>query len=442
MSPCLEDCPTEIVEAISILLDLTDIQSLRQSCKSLATKIAHGHFKSYYRSKRIDLTLHALRAFVSATQAGRLGCLVEELVLVGLVNLAEEQNTGSNPELHLATAKAELDLLSKAFNALTASKKSREFISLSLEVEVVQDKLRLLPAAVTGEGWKCVWRRAAWTFHITVDALAASRLPLEQLNVFNSHQSQSCSLACEELSRAVFQDQGLATSFASLKSLSISLSDRIIENLPAFDFSQPVKEKDIREAESKATAKSNFVGVATFLELACSLDSLEIHFYWLNTAHFYLRNPYTPNEHLLKQAAKSKNLPKLKQCKLRGIYISDKDLLAFIQHTATRRLFLQNVAITSGKFRPVFDYCTGKATGLEELHFDYLLEKHHVLYFPTPSQVGQITGSGKSTTSLQRVGDEVKHPIIYHYHQGRSQDTPRTRALQLQQRKEYGPRYR
>jgi hypothetical protein len=267
--------------------------------------------------------------------------------------------------------------------------------------------------------------------------------------VFNGRQLQSCSLACDELGRVDFQDKGLAISLSSLKSLSISLSDRIIEDLPPPDFSQPPKEKYIREARRKAMAKSNFVGLVKFLQLAHLLDSLEIHYYQLNTAHLFLRDPYAHDERLLKQVAKSEKLPKLKQCRLRGIYISDRDLLAFIQRTATRRLFMEKVTMSSGTFRSIFDYCTGEAAGIEELYFDDLLEKHNMLYFRSPNQVGhaqvplhQSTSSMQSTTSLQRVGAKVKQPIIYHYHQGIPADTPQTRDLQLQRRREYGPLYR
>lgn len=444
MSPYLEDCPNEVIEAIVVLLDLDDIRSLRQSCRSLAAKTTQNRFKSYYHSKRVDITPYALRAFVDATQPGRLGCLVQELILVGLTNSVE----GHNSKPQYGPAETELDLLSQAFNGIATNMKSGELLSLSLEVAVVQDdaEQRLLPAAVARGEWKFVWQSAAQTFHTTLLALTASRLPLEKLDVFNDRQSQSCSLACDELGRIDFQDKGLAISLSSLKSLSISLSDRIIEDLPTASTysSQPPTEKDIRKVKMKATAQSNFVGLAEFLQLARLLDSLEIHYYRLDTARYLLRDPYAHHERLLKQVAGSEKLPKLKQCRLRGIYISDGDLLAFIQRTATRRPFMENVTVSSGTFRSIFDYCTRE---IEELYFDDLFEKHNMLYFRTPGQVGhaqvplhQSTGRAQVTTSLQRVGAEVKQPIIYHYHQGMVADTPRMRDLRQQRRREYGPR--
>jgi hypothetical protein len=72
MSPRLEDFPNEIIEAIAVKLDLNDIRSLRQSCRSLVSKTTQDCYKLFYRSKRVDITLQTLRAFVDATQSGRL----------------------------------------------------------------------------------------------------------------------------------------------------------------------------------------------------------------------------------------------------------------------------------------------------------------------------------------------------------------------------------
>jgi hypothetical protein len=144
MSPCLKDCPSEIIEAIVVLLDLVDIRSLRQSCRSLAVKSTQDRFKSYYHSKRVEITPHALRAFVDATQPGRLGCLVQELILVGLTNDAGGDNSPQQVQ-----TETELDLLTQAFNGIAANGRSGAPLSLSLKVAVVPDgtEERILPVA-------------------------------------------------------------------------------------------------------------------------------------------------------------------------------------------------------------------------------------------------------------------------------------------------------
>jgi hypothetical protein len=71
----------------------------------------------------------------------------------------------------------------------------------------------------------------------------------------------------------------------------------------------------------------------------------------------------------------------LKRMELRGLYVREEDLLAFIQRTAVRKLSMVKVVMCSGSFRSVFDYCTSDAAGIEKLHFDELLEQGLRVYF-------------------------------------------------------------
>jgi hypothetical protein len=100
MSPSLENCPNEVIESIVVLLVLGDICSLRQSSRTLSSKTTQSHFKSYFLSKHVDITESALRTFVDVTQPGWLGCLIQHLVLVGVVNntKALEYIVGDQPD--------------------------------------------------------------------------------------------------------------------------------------------------------------------------------------------------------------------------------------------------------------------------------------------------------------------------------------------------------
>lgn len=90
MTVHFEDCPNEVIGDIIALLEFDDICSLRRTCKSLAYKTTQNRFKSFFRSKHVDLTQSALVEFVYVTQVGRLGTLVENLTLVGIVNNTAE----------------------------------------------------------------------------------------------------------------------------------------------------------------------------------------------------------------------------------------------------------------------------------------------------------------------------------------------------------------
>ena len=107
---------------------------------------------------------------------------------------------------------------------------------------------------------------------------------------------------------------------------------------------------------------------------------------------------------------------------------------------------MENVTVSSGTFRSVFDYCTGDTADMAELYFDGLFERHNKLYFCTPDEAGRVhvplpqyPGRAQDTTLLQRVGDEVKQPIAHRYHHDILPDSPQVRDLREQRRREYGP---
>ena len=86
MAPKLQDSPVEVVEQIVGSLSLEDTRSLRLTCRNVASKGSQGCFKAYFTSKHVDLTESSLRSFAGCTQPGSLGCLVEDLTIVGIVN--------------------------------------------------------------------------------------------------------------------------------------------------------------------------------------------------------------------------------------------------------------------------------------------------------------------------------------------------------------------
>jgi hypothetical protein len=87
MAPVLNDLPNELFERIVQQLDLFDTCNLRLSSRLLASKATQRHFKSFFRRKHVDLDERSLTNFVHANKPDGFGCLVEELVLVGLVSI-------------------------------------------------------------------------------------------------------------------------------------------------------------------------------------------------------------------------------------------------------------------------------------------------------------------------------------------------------------------
>lgn len=346
-------------------------------------------------------------------------------------------------------------LLSEAFRNIAANSKAGKLLSLSLEVIVYRQdaKQRLHP--LSGGSWKFIWQAAADTFHTTIRALSATSLPIEKLNILNEQRLQRCSLACNQLGNIDFKEKGLATSLAALKSLSISLSDRVIftSRVDAERSHDPAEEldddlfhelRDIEDIRAEMTAEANFIGITKLLQVCSQLEEFEMHDYRFCKATDPNRERQL--ERLLQHAAELHTLPRLKRIELRGLWVREQDLLAFVRRTSVRRLFLDNIYMSSGTFRSLFDYCTSDAARLEKFYFRGLFEaaNHGMLYFDGPGHsmyrprfsvgAGPIDGD-----ALERTGVEVKRPIKYHFASGYEVSSPTLLEWHRQRWREYGP---
>ncbi|KAH8662730.1 F-box domain protein [Ilyonectria robusta] len=426
MSFGLESCPDLVVECIVNLLDLDDICNLRLSCKSLAVKSSHYRFKTFFRSKHVDVTADALRTFAQGTQAGGLRSLVQELYLIGIANETRNQkkprtrNDSRNEEIRRAR---EINLLSQAFNGLAKYSKNGSLPSLTLRVAIVRnDKERILP--VDARPWppmrKSVWQCTIYTFDTALRALAASKLRIESLNVFNDPDMERCSLACEQLNIIDWNDSGLAESFASLRSLSISISTRVFRfhkdiQEDEHDEGQPPR-KDAAEVQAEAGDESNFVGLSRLLPLCNRLENFEVHYLQVPTGYSNLIDRFCC-EKILQRVVELDRLPILKRCRLRGISAREVDLLDFVKRTRVCELSLESMILRTGTFRPIIDHCTSETANMTKLYFDTLYERHNreeMIFFVGGGKSRIGFPSANATERLEREGDSVRHPITYY----------------------------
>jgi hypothetical protein len=314
----------------------------------------------------------------------------------------------------------DVSLLSEAFSNIAMN--GGKLLTLSLEVVVYRENAEQRLHPLAGGGWRYIWKSATDLYHIAIRALAASRLPIEKLSIFNS--LQRCSLGCNELGRIDFEDKGLAISLASLKSLSVSFSDRIIfqsiedaerscDPDEERDWDTPDRNRDRDEMQAEAEDERNFIGLAKLLHLCCQLEDLEIHYYRLRSGLLGTLDLHL--ERVLQRVAEAETLPKLKRLVLRGVYVREQDLLAVIRRTGVHKLFMYRVILYGGTFRSIFNYCTSNAAGMEELYFHKLLEEGRSFYFE---------GLGASHSLPQLIGDDP----------GSRGDTLRRKAMRSRRR--------
>jgi hypothetical protein len=177
----------------------------------------------------------------------------------------------------------DVSLLSEAFCNIMVNGKAGKLLSLSLEVAVYREDTEERLPPLCHSSWRLIWQSAAETFHTAIRSLAASSLPIEKLNIFNNRQLQLCSLASNKLSRIDFKHKGLAVSLASLKSLSLSFSGKIIFNSKADakrsdDLAKKIdksywgiKTRPINDIKAEVADEINFIGLAKILKLCSQL---------------------------------------------------------------------------------------------------------------------------------------------------------------------------
>ena len=490
MARRLDDFPDEIVESIVVLLDLKDICSLRQTNRILAAKANQRQFQSFFRAKKVDMIESTLEAFVTVTQPGWLGCLVEDLTLVGIVNnpkgleevLRKKTKTVTEhrglisastkiPCSAVELTKTELDLkilrqrredyqklqlsgrdvalLTEAFSNIAAFGKVRRLRSLSLEVVVYREDAQHSVSPTRGGGWKYIWQITASTFQAAMPALAASKLEVESLHIFSGPQMQRCSIARNEMSAVDFEEPGLAASLAFVKSLSISLSDRSIDEddqqsswtgdpSEIMDWHILPQQRDIEFLRAEATDDSNFIGIAKLIALCRNLEELDLHYYRLR--FYLLENPDLHIESVLRRLIETAmtSLSKLRKFRLRGLHVREEDLGALLKHAPIKELALEYIVMKEGgTFASIFDYCTSATAVVQKLFFDDLFEDD-LLHFDGPGEP-KFPGGSTWPNTLTREGTDVQRNIKYRVNSALPVGSFKRHKWDQQRWAEYGP---
>ncbi|KAK7740992.1 hypothetical protein SLS53_005055 [Cytospora paraplurivora] len=173
----LEVFPTELIELIMTSLELSDITSLRLTCRRIEDETSQ-QFGNAFRYKDVKLTTTALQKFVRITGQGRFGCLLRNCTLTGIAS-DEEITTDDVPEHGR--------LLTDAFRNLRHRSPSGGLNSLTLGLAGRVGGELVLPDDIrVRHGWRAIWDAAARTFRTTVTALEKSQ-PLPG----SSHQRRS-----------------------------------------------------------------------------------------------------------------------------------------------------------------------------------------------------------------------------------------------------------
>ncbi|GIC86289.1 F-box domain protein [Aspergillus udagawae] len=461
MTVGLESCPPEIIGSIVRVLDLTDVGNLRLTSRCLRSKATQGHFRSCFWSKRVKFTGPELENLAIVTQRGWLGCEINDLTLVGVVNNTERLeeavwvNSDDPKKTDLETLQQRqrdyerllesgelVHILGNVFKNIVANNSTGKLRSLSLEVIVYLSNAKDELAPPAGGPWRPIWQMAAETHRIVFSALMDSNLEIDSLNIFNRAGLQRCSIAGNELSSIDYAAEGLIMPLRSLESLSISVSEPILhvtlDDLLNDDSEYEVTSEDEDQAREEAMMKANdernFTGLASLIQACRNLKHLDIHHCRVELGHPFAN---IPNERLFGRVAALDTLPQLEGCGLRGLSLTEDDLLAFLRRLSSslRRFEMETITMTSGTFGSIFELLTATSTSistsagadaadaapfpnLQYLYLDTLRVGRDLVFF---TGVGKLRypinhwNPAHGGNTLSRQGKEdIKTPIEYH----------------------------
>lgn len=370
------------------------------------------------------MTRPALETMADLTAKGRIGCFVEELTLAGVVYntaglhhqlqmgtktmlgrgcegsgmLDEPKEQATAAELsHVATALDrmrethvdyiqfhesgdDVTLLTAVLENLASNTKRRGLASLKLDVAEYRQDTKTTQPASNRLAWKSVWHMAEQTFQIFAVALGAARLPIQELNFFCNDFSGHCSLQCHQLSRCEWETSGVIFALASVESLSISLSDRVLNETThdALATGDPVERKvptpdadkftsSLGELKKQAAEVDNFSGLVTLLNSCKRLRRLELRRCYVRQRHPELRD--YQGEKFIQYLAGIARLGNLEIVSLGNFVTRKQDLLGILQQHPICDLTLVNISLYSGAWNDIFEHCTANmhALHLEDL---------------------------------------------------------------------------
>ncbi|KAK5732312.1 hypothetical protein LTR17_010626 [Elasticomyces elasticus] len=278
----IERLPVEIIELVLLDLKLPAIRSIRLVSKALCKLSSQGRFKTFCRTKSVDLRQHALQAMSRQIVPGSFACELQHLTITGVLYIT----TSLEKILRLKTVPADpTDIFGRredALGNLTAVRPTREeatstqlvdaysdlellrlyredaalerstgqdlaalvelfqhikqhsvkqsLRSVTLEVVIQRvGKCRLEPK--DGGAWRPIWDMAAHTFASTLRALATAELPVELFEVFNN--VKVCSLSGFEIAEFLQEHQSdkMDHTLRTIRSFSVSISKRVIPPL-------------------------------------------------------------------------------------------------------------------------------------------------------------------------------------------------------------------
>ncbi|KAF5646407.1 f-box domain protein [Fusarium tjaetaba] len=309
-----------------------------------------------------------------------------------------------------ATREELTSLLTKAFTALAkGAGNPLGIVALRMHAEgrpkhQIQIKSELEERSTMRSTWQCTND----TFFVTMQSLAAAKLQIQSLNLFNDTDMKLFALASDQLNLIDWDSPDIAHVLATVTSLNTNISTRV--------FAFKDRGEDWEEIRAEAENESNFTGLARLVQKCPRLQDFAYQFLGIPLPGLPdLKGFQFPNWKILEYVSELPSLPKLNRLTLRFQHTKESIVLNLLKRTRPGGLFIGPMWLDPGKFKPIFEFCSSPESNMQKL------EVRAPLYQMGPEERGQIhfqrqpyNEDAECCAHLRREGEGVRRPIHFH----------------------------
>lgn len=473
MAISLSHIPAEIVELVAGHLGLSDLRSLRLVCRDVnATVTAGSRFKSFCVHKNVELRKSNLEELGALLCEPGVQQYLEHLTITGVLmvtkgleRIIRERTKPANLEdpcclrhdrignrsnvqrvaaslsevkdamSQLSDFKRQIDAidteraaghdstaLADLFEIIKTHCKAAGLKCLTLNLVVRREQTTLLSPAV-GASFRPVWEAAQHVLSVSLQAWQRSAIRIERLDVFSETEAcgvQTCTFA------ALQNHIDFKKLFTGLKSLSLSISNRLLPLSPAEQLRDADRDEErpgglfpvliarqtpvaLREERMRLlNDPDNTTGLADCLRRTTSLEELLIHNYWIINSFDTSAPALTGRKTLLEYAADNSPLPNLRNLSLRSADIEIGALLTLLTNSPRlKSLTMREVTLTpwnGQSWGTVFAHVTSHEAELTHVYFDNLFEEtelqhSYVICFTPGTEPGYSISTGEDASA-------------------------------------------
>jgi hypothetical protein len=260
---------------------------------------------------------------------------------------------------------------------------------------------------------------ATATLLTSITALSTSNLMIEDVNMFRTRPASLLSgLPCDALAAFARDPQNIAP-FTNVKSLHISIADRLEGDLGTLEYEGTEGNEENQKLEARIKAdlldESSCAGLPALLASCSRMEELCISFYDMCCLY-----DDVPEKTRMKQAQKllQASLPSLRKLYLGGMEVRATDLTAFLTHHSAplRSIEMYLVLIYEGLFSTIFQLIASDQFRLDDIRLTDLNDEITPrIYFEEEEkqQYTTISGVFRGRSSIHRWGPDTRKPITH-----------------------------